>query len=133
MIVKNDNTEEFLRRMAAAKKRALTAIGIEAEGFAKKDPNMPVDTGRARNSITWATKEKEGQAFAYSDDEGKVFTDQIGAGADVDSVYIGSNVEYFPTIELGGRNMNARHVLKNAAEGHKERYKELLEESIRNA
>lgn len=125
-----DNTEEVLEAIKKAKKAALTAIGNEAEGFAKSDPNMPVKTGRARNSITWATKEKEGQSFSYSDNEGNSFTDTIGTGADEDSVYIGSNVEYFPIIENGGVGRAGHHILRNAASQHSARYGELVKQAF---
>ena len=39
-----DNTDEVLSALERAKKRGLTAIGMSAEGHAKK--NTPVDTGR---------------------------------------------------------------------------------------
>lgn len=125
-----DNTDAVLEAIKKAKKAALTAIGTEAEGFAKSDPDMPVDTGRARNSITWATKEKEGQSFSYSDNKGNSFSDNIGSGAEEDSVYIGSNVEYFPIIEDGGVNRVAHHILRNAASQHTDRYGELVKDAF---
>ena len=127
-----DNSKEILSAFARAKKNALTAIGITAERHAKKDPNMPVDTGRARNSITYATKGNEGTSFSYKDDHGKSFSDQRGTGADSSSVYIGSNVEYFPVIEMGGRNMSARHVLQQAAAGHSAEYKKLVKDAMKS-
>ena len=38
-----DNTDEVLAALEKAKKRWLEAIGLTAEGYAKKD--TPVDTG----------------------------------------------------------------------------------------
>lgn len=40
----NDNTDEVLSELEKAKKRGLEAIGLAAEGYAKKI--TPVDTGR---------------------------------------------------------------------------------------
>ena len=128
-----DNTQEILSALEKAKKRGLKAIGMAAERHAKKDPNMPVDTGRARNSITWATKEREGEVVNYKDDNGVAYSEQIGQGAEKDAVYIGSNVEYFPEIELGSRTISARHVLQRAATEHTDEYKKLLQESFENA
>lgn len=125
-----DNTDKVLEAIKKAKKAALIAIGTEAEGFAKSDPNMPVKTGRARNSITWATKEKEGQSYSYSDDSGKEFTETFGTGAEDDAVYIGSNVEYFPIIEDGGVGRAGRHVLRNAASQHNDRYREIVAQAF---
>ena len=65
-----DNTDEVLSAMERAKKRGLEAIGLTAEGHAKKE--TPVDTGRLRNSISHAT-----------DDE---------------AAYIGTNVSYGPFV-----------------------------------
>ena len=69
-----DNTDEVLAAMERAKKRGLEAIGLTAEGHAKKI--TPVDTGRLqlRNSISHAT-----------DDE---------------AAYIGTNVSYGPFVQL---------------------------------
>jgi hypothetical protein len=128
----NDNSAKFLEDFERKLLVGLEAIGIEAEGNAKEDANMPVDTGRARNSITWATKAKEGEGFSYSDDKGNNFNDQIGTGADEHSVYIGSNVEYFPYIEEGSRTISARHVLRNAIVKHKDEYLEMLRDAFKN-
>lgn len=128
----NDNSAKFLEDFERKLLVGLEAIGIEAEGNAKEDANMPVDTGRARNSITWATKAKEGKGFSYSDDKGNNFNDQIGTGADEHSVYIGSNVEYFPYIEEGSRTISARHVLRNAIVKHKDEYLEMLRDAFKN-
>lgn len=128
----NDNSAKFLEDFERKLLVGLEAIGIEAEGNAKEDANMPVDTGRARNSITWATKAKEGEGFSYSDDKGNNFNDQIGTGADEHGVYIGSNVEYFPYIEEGSRTISAHHVLRNAIVKHKDEYLEMLRDAFKN-
>ena len=61
-----DNSEQVLSAMEKAIKIGLEAIGLTAEGHAKKI--TPVDTGRLRNSISHAT--------------------------DKEAAYIGTNVEY---------------------------------------
>ena len=100
-----DNTDEVLSALERAKKRGLEAIGLTAEGYAKKD--TPVDTGRLRNSISHAT-----------DDE---------------AAYIGTNVEYAPYVELGARGRPGVHMLKRAATEHTDEYKRLMEDSMKNA
>ena len=100
-----DNTAEVLSALKMAKKRGLEAIGLAAEGYAKKD--TPVDTGRLRNSISHAT-----------DDE----------AAD-----IGTNVEYAPYGELGARGRKGVHMLQRAAAEHTDEYKQLMEDSMKNA
>ena len=47
-----DNTEEVLNALEAAIRRGNEAIGMTAERHAKK--KCPVDTGRLRNSLTYA-------------------------------------------------------------------------------
>ena len=100
-----DNTDEVLSALEKAKKRGLEAIGLVAEGHAKK--LTPVDTGRLRNSISHAT-----------DDE---------------AAYIGTNVEYGPYVELGSPTIKAHHMLQKAATEHTDEYKRLMEESMKNA
>ena len=100
-----DNTDEVLAALKRAKKRGLEAIGLVAEGHAKKI--TPVDTGRLRNSISHAT-----------DDE---------------AAYIGTNVEYAPYVELGSPTIKAHHMLQKAATEHTDEYKQLMEDSMKNA
>ena len=100
-----DNTDEVLSALEKAKKRGLEAIGLVAEGHAKKI--TPVDTGRLRNSISHAT-----------DDE---------------AAYIGTNVEYGPYVELGSPTIKAHHMLQKAAAEHTDEYKRLMEDSMKNA
>lgn len=100
-----DNSNEFLEALAKAKKRGLEAIGITAEGHAKKI--TPVDTGRLRNSI--------------------------GHAADDEAAYIGSNVEYAPYVELGSRGREGKHMLQRAATEHADEYKRIMEDALKNA
>lgn len=130
-----DNTDEVLSALEKAKIRGLKAIGIEAEGFAKEDPNMPVDTGLARNSITSALAGEGARVKSYKADkgDGKGSYSGTAEGEKGEAVYLGSNVEYFVFIENGSRTINARHILRNAASGHADRYKELMGDSMKNA
>ncbi len=100
-----DNTDEVLSALEKAKKRGLEAIGLVAEGHAKK--LTPVDTGRLRNSISHAT--------------------------DGEAAYIGTNVEYGPYVELGSPTIKAHHMLQKAATEHTDEYKRLMEDSMKNA
>lgn len=105
-ITGEDNTEEVLTAMEKAIERGLEAIGMTVERYAKENETA-VDTGRLRNSISHAVKDK--------------------------SAYIGTNVEYAPYIELGARGKQGLHYLQRAATEHTGEYKELLENSIENA
>ena len=102
-----DNTDEVLSALEKAKKRGLEAIGLTAEGHAKKI--TPVDTGRLqlRNSISHATEDE--------------------------AAYIGTNVEYAPYVELGARGRQGVHMLQRAATEHTDEYRRLMEDSMKNA
>lgn len=99
-----DNSGEILRELERKKAAALEAVGITAEGFAKR--LTPVDTGRLRNSISHTV---------------------VG-----DDVYIGTNVEYGPYIELGTVKYTGKHMLKRAASEHSETYKAIIERIMRD-
>ena len=74
-VVFNDYSAEVLDAMHEAIARALERCGEQAEGYAKD--LTPVDTGNLRNSISHQVDEAES------------------------AVYIGTNVEYAPYVELG--------------------------------
>lgn len=131
-----DNSKKVLLAMAKAKERGLEAVGMTAEGHAKEVITNAgaVDTGRLRNSITWATKGRENTSYTYKDKAGKSYTEKIGGGVKEDEVYIGTNVEYAAGIELGThRKAGAVHFLQQAATNHTEEYKKIIELSLENA
>ena len=104
-VVIKDNSGEFLKALPEQIEAALTAIGLTAETYAKKD--CPVDTGRLRNSITNAVALNE------------------------QAVYIGTNVEYAAYVELGTSRMKPRPYLKPAATEHSDEYKKLAENALK--
>ena len=100
-----DNTDLVLSAWERAKKRGLEAIGLTAEGHAKKI--TPVDTGRLRNSMAHAV--------------------------DDDAAYIGTNTSYAIFVETGARGRSGVHMLQRAATEHTDEYKRLMEDSMKNA
>ena len=100
-----DNTDEVLAALERAKKRGLEAIGLTAEGYAKKD--TPVDTGRLRNSIAHAVED--------------------------DAAFIGTNTSYAIFVEAGARGRQGVHMLQRAASEHTDEYKRLMEDAMKNA
>ena len=135
-----DNSDKILKAMEKAKHNALTAIGMAAETNAKLDADMPVDTGYARNSITYAVAGGEAGTKSYQADRAK--GDQpkkrgsysgTMEGKKDEFVAIGSNVTYFQVIELGGQNRKAHHILKKAATEHTDQYKQLVKDAYENA
>lgn len=92
-----DNTDEVLSALEKAIENGLTAIGMTAEGNAKrKITDYPaVDTGRLRNSITFAISGEKANTPTYTDSEKKTYTYDGTAPDDKEkAVYIGTNVEY---------------------------------------
>lgn len=131
--IRTDNSQEVLRAAKEQLLIALNAIGQEAEGYAKE--KSLVDTGRLRNSIT----------FTVVDDE--------------ISLYVGTNVEYAPYVELGTgiyaddgagrktpwyyyseklgryvltRGIKPTHFLRDALANHAEHYKAILEAALKS-
>ena len=100
-----DNTDEVLSALERAKKRGLEAIGLTAEGYAKKD--TPVDTGRLRNSIAHAVED--------------------------DAAFIGTNTSYAIFVEAGARGRQGVHMLQRAATEHGSEYKKIMEDALKNA
>lgn len=130
-----DNTEEFMHAIAAAKRRALTRIGNQAEGYAKD--LCPVDTGLLRNSITYALSGGAASISSYTSDDGSESGTYTGTapndtGEDL-GVYIGTNVDYAPDVELGTSKQAAQPFLRPAATGHTGTYRKIWEDELKNA
>lgn len=133
-----DNSEEYKELLTQAIRRGLRTIGMKAETHAKE--TCPVDTGYASNSITYALSGESAAVSSYKADRGKgdkppKTGEYRGTQGKIDDNYvaIGSNVEYFPFIEEGARGRKAYHTLRKAATDHKDEYKQLIIDSIKNA
>lgn len=98
-----DNSEMVKEEFEAAVLRALTRCGMQAEGYAKD--LAPVDTGLLRNSITYAVSGEQAAISEYKADKGVKKGKYNGTAPESENggtaVYIGTNVEYAPYIELG--------------------------------
>ena len=142
-ITYNDNSAEVLNRFQKAVRNGLVAIGLTAETKAKKNitKNKSVDTGRLRNSITYAIAGEKPHVNTYkankkSSGKKKLTTysyDGIAEGKKNSAVYIGTNVEYAPFVENGSRNNTPKPFLKPAATEHAEEYKKIMTEAMKNA
>lgn len=104
VMVREDNSEQIANAIHQAVAAALEEIGLAAERFAKRA--CPVDTGRLRNSITHALN------------------------MDEESVYIGTNVEYAPYVELGTHGREGVGFLRHAAEDHGSYYRKIMEQHL---
>lgn len=100
-----DNTKKFIEAKNDAVIRALEAIGLQAEGYAKA--KCPVDTGNLRNSIT---HRQEGE----------------------DTEVIGTPVEYGKYVEYGTvKYPHPRPFIKPAAFEHADEYKGIFKEYLK--
>lgn len=106
----------------------LEAVGLQAEGNAIDEITKmkAVDTGRLRNSITFATSKTQGTPNTQGGSEANPEDYKPRATPEEGSVYIGTNVEYASYIELGARSMAPRPFLKNAIQNHQEEYKNIV-------
>lgn len=103
-----DNSGIVLRALSSNMSRALEAMGIQAEGYAKLElENSPrrIDTGNLRNSISH-------RAFG-------------------DAAYIGTNVEYAPYVHDGTVRMAPNRFLKNAVAKHTDEYKAIAKQYLK--
>lgn len=109
--IRENNAEQIAKAIKTALAAALEEVGLAAEGFAKKKltENHSVDTGRLRNSITHAIDMGE------------------------EAVYIGTNVEYAPYVELGTSRSKEKPYLRPAAQDHEADYRRIFEKHLKNA
>lgn len=102
--VEQDNIEQAVDGIESAISVALEEIGLLAENYAEK--KCPVDTGNLRGSITHEVD------------------------ADGNAVYIGTNVEYAPYVELGTSRQKAQPFLRPAASEHGAQYRQVLKKAL---
>lgn len=102
--VNEDNTDKVTEGIESAIAVALEKIGLLAENYAAK--KCPVDTGNLRGSIT--------REIDTSDN----------------AVYIGTNVEYAPYVELGTSRQKAQPFLRPAASEHSAQYRQVLKKAL---
>ena len=118
------NRKEVLRGSEEAVERGLAAIGMRAVTYThrpKERGGTPVDTGRLRNSIAWATASQGGGG-----------TDAPpGGGADDHTVVIGTNVKYGEAVEEGTSKRKPAHMLRNALNDGADEYARIMEAALK--
>lgn len=102
--VRQDNTGQVIDGIDSAIGVALEKIGLLAESYAER--KCPVDTDKLRGSITYKVD------------------------ADGNAVYIGTNVEYAPYVELGTSRQKAQPFLRPAASKHGAQYRQVLKKAL---
>ena len=129
------NVNDILSALEKGKRNALTAIGATAETHTKDNITADdlIDTGRLRNSITYAAGDYLGIG-TYTDNKKKKYSDAKARNTPKDDeVAIGTNVEYAPYLELGTKKITAHNYLKRAVTEHQDEYKKLAVEAIKTA
>lgn len=121
-----DNTDKVLEALKQQIPVALEAVGGEMERHAKE--GCPVDTGRLRNSITFATSTAQGAANTSGGAQASPNDFMLHGSPDDKTVVIGTNVEYAAENEY--YNKTNAHFLKNAATGHSEDYKNIVKAAL---
>lgn len=130
-----DNSKEVLRAAEEAIERALEAVGMQAENYAKM--KCHVDTGLLRNSITHALSGQAPATTEYkadkADKNGNIASGSYDGQAPIEpgTVFIGTNVEYAPYVEMGTRHSDPYPFLEPAITEHVDEYKRLVEEYLR--
>ena len=113
--------KELEQQLDGALDRALQTVGMMGESQAKRNltANKSVDTGLLRNSITYARGGKPANISSYKADKGDGSGSYSGVmgkdSKDQYSVYIGTNVEYAPYVELGTSRSSPKPYLHPAA------------------
>ena len=121
------NRKEVLRGSEEAAERGLVAIGMRAVTYThrpKERGGTPVDTGRLRNSIAWATANQSGGG---TDEPPGGEDAPPGGGAADRTVVIGTNVKYGKAVEEGTSKRKPAHMLRNALTDGSDEYARIME------
>lgn len=138
--------------MASKIPAALEECGLVAEGYAKR--LCAVDTGLLRNSITHAAGGESPAIVSYraskGSNRGKTGNRLSAGSANAGSVgvgfydgtapsnsdgeysmYIGTNVEYGPYVEMGTTRTRAQPFIKPSVANHVDQYKGIIKRRLR--
>lgn len=136
-VTMNFHDDELMAELELKKEKALALVGMQAEGDAKieieSDPRR-VDTGRLRNSITWATTKEHSTPEGTPDNPDASDADGVNTSqAETDAVVIGTNVEYAYEIHEGdpSRKLAPNRFLRNVVERNYETYKRIVDDTMK--
>lgn len=139
LIMKENHIREANEKVTEALELALEECGAEAERYAKM--KCPTDTGLLKNSITYAVHGKTPNIETYTAKKKKKGEDEVRSGQyngavpdDELAVYIGTNVEYGPYVEMGSsRRKDAKPFIRPALENHIDKYQRIIKKHLENA
>ena len=129
------HTDELMADLELKKEKALVMVGMECEGDAKieiESAPRRVDTGRLRNSITWATLKENSEPDSTEDNKDAGSDDGVKSSqAEENAVIIGTNVEYAAEIHEGKPGLDPNRFLRNAVERNNEKYRTIIDETLK--
>lgn len=129
-----DHTKEAIDAKDEAIQKGLEIVGGMLERYAKQQ--CPVDTGLLRNSITYCLDGERphlqgygagGKQGAY---DGQMPEEPKGSRA----VYVGTNVEYAPIVEMSERQKHTvgkAHFLRDSLAQHISEYNKILSNELK--
>lgn len=126
-----DNSDKVLKAMEEQIALGLEGIGVDAQDFAVRD--CPVDTGRLRNSITYAIKDSQGQPNTQPKEKAEPEDYATHGEPEKNTMYLGTNVEYASVIEYGDtiEHENGKaHFLRDAVTDHQDRYRKIMQTAL---
>ena len=112
----------------------MEVCGLMAEGYAKR--LCRVDTGLLRNSITHALSGGSTSITYYTDDKGEQsgsYEGTMPVNREYEfTMYLGTNVEYGPYVEMGTTHTNPHPFIKPAIANHPKEYENVLQSYLGN-
>lgn len=131
-ITVTDNSKEVLDELKKRVAQGLNAIGVTAEKHAKA--NCPVDTGRLRNSITYAITGGQGNANAEAGAPALPKDYKKQTEPKENEVIVGTNVEYAPRQELFdmSHKVGKAHFIRDSLSTHGDDFKKLMEAALKD-
>lgn len=137
--ITNDHTDEIIKALKEASKKALMEVGMEASGDVAEfmtDKGI-VDTGLLRNSITFALDGESAQIGSYqsgnTNKKGKpvpvVKGSYTGTAPKTENrtVYIGTNVEYAKYVQYGTSKQTAQDFMFAPLRANLEKYRQIIQ------
>lgn len=147
----NSNVKEFTNELREKIPVALEKCGLVAEGYAKR--LCPVDTGLLRNSITHALDGESPAISMYRASKGsnrsksgkRISANSKNAGfvgvgfysgsmpsepGTTRAVYVGTNVEYAPYVEMGTSRTDAKPFIKPSIADHVNQYIKIIKSTL---
>ena len=128
--ITNDHTDDILKALKEASKKALMDVGLEASGDVAEfiTGEGIVDTGLLRNSITFALNGESAQIGSYTASKGDGKGSYSGTAPNKENtVYIGTNVEYAKYVQYGTSKMGARDFMFAPLRANLEKYRQIIQ------